>query len=418
MKQNLPILLLFLLFAGRSERLFSQAGQDPDGSPTRLFRIYEDNDFLNAYGRGTDNAYTNGTRFDLFYTKKRPSRFIIDRLLPKAGDSSVNVFGWGVMQVMFTPNNLGATAYQSDDYPYSGALFATHTLYSYNRAKKYDFQTEVVLGVMGPASLAKQTQDLIHGVIQNQKPMGWGNQLGTDALVNINFTAEKELASWGSSQASHTARSNRSSQTSESLYPAADAPIIEVIGGARAFAGTMLNGLALYPLIRIGLMNSWFQGFISQNSGKGSHETAKRSKLQVYFVFKPEAQIIFSDALLEGALFTDGHTYSNKGGNGNGTAGSTTGNTGTGAADTGGGTAGHGASGSGTAAGGGGANPGAGGAEIHSGPGLSTMVYSTSYGAVVAAGHFSISFTQSANTAMMKGLYNHEVGNISACYSW
>jgi lipid A 3-O-deacylase len=426
MKQNLPILLLFLLLAGRSERLFAQAGQDPDDRPTRLFRIYEDNDFLNAYGRGTDNAYTNGTRLDLFYTKKRPSRFIIDRLMPKAGDSSVNVFGWGIMQVMFTPNNLAAANYQENDYPYSGALFSTHTLYSYNPVKKYDIQTELVLGVMGPAALAKQTQDLIHGLIQNQKPMGWGNQLGTGALVNIDMTVEKQLASWGSSQSSHSSRSSqlsglsgssrsfRSSQTSESLYPAADAPIVEVIGGAQVFAGTMMNGLGLYPLIRVGLMNAYFQGLLGQLSGNSSHRGDRGSRMQVYLVFKPEAEIILTNALLQGAIFTDGHTSTYKSGGGTAGASATT----SPGVDNGSSTAAGGQSGTGGNAAGGHGAFGSGTLKVHSGPGLSTMVYSTNYGAVIAAGRFSISFMQSANTAMMKGLYNHEVGNISTCYSW
>ena len=38
-----------------------------DTAHRHMFRIYEDNDFLNITGNGTDNSYTNGTRFDFFY---------------------------------------------------------------------------------------------------------------------------------------------------------------------------------------------------------------------------------------------------------------------------------------------------------------------------------------------------------------
>lgn len=373
MKQILPILLLFLLFTGKNDRLYAQVEQDTTqqndttqqtgrDAPTRLLRIYEDNDFINIYGRGTDNAYTNGTRIDLFYTKKHPSRFFIDRVMPKAGDSSVNVYGWGIMQIMFTPNDLAATERQSKDYPYSGALFATHTLYSYDAAKKYDFQTELVLGVMGPASMAQQLQTLVHRIINYQRPMGWGNQLGTDILVNVNFTAEKQLVAW------------------RSLLPYG-----EVIGGGQAFFGTMLNGAAVYTLIRIGIMNPYFDGFMSQyNNGKVRNK-AGNDKVRINFVVKPEAQMIFSNALLQGALFSggpggsDGKTPGGGNKNGNGNADSE---------------------------------------ASQPYPGLKTMVYSINYGIVVSMGHLGASFIQSTNSAMMKGLYNHTVGNISLYFGW
>src|SRR5207248_10523214 len=90
------LLLLTALSAGVAE---AQQGE----SYNRMVRVYEDNDIINIKGNGTDQGYTNGTRFDLFYVKDKRSRFFIDRLMPNAGDSSVNTFGWGVMQIMITP---------------------------------------------------------------------------------------------------------------------------------------------------------------------------------------------------------------------------------------------------------------------------------------------------------------------------
>jgi len=186
MKTLLQAILFLLMQLGSIRK-----GYEQENTKQQLLRIYEDNDFLNIRGKGTDDAYTNGTRFDYFYTKKNPSQFVVDRYIPKAGDSAVNIFGWGIMQIMITPQDITKTEYQPDDYPYSGALFATHTLYSYNPAGKYDFQTELILGMMGPASFAEQTQIFIHQLINYKRPMGWDNQLGNDPLININFTAEK-----------------------------------------------------------------------------------------------------------------------------------------------------------------------------------------------------------------------------------
>lgn len=344
MKQYLHF-LLFLLFIQLKEAGRVQAQHD---TVTRLFRIYEDNDFFNIRGKGTDNAYTNGTRFDLFYTKKKPSRFFLDRAMPKAGDSSVNIYGWGLMQVMFTPIDISKTEYQPDDYRYAGALFATHTLYSYNDVKKYDIQTELLLGVMGPASFAAQTQTFVHRLIHYQKPMGWDNQLKNDLVLNINLTAEKQLAAYGD--------------------------FLEVIGGGEAFLGTMINGMAVYPLIRIGKMSPYFKGFFSQYATTRSRAAGSRnrSKMQAYLVIKPEAQLMFTNALLEGGLFSPHPPRDNTE-----------------------------------------KNPG--GKPYHD---LHKLVYAINYGAVVSLGHFSMSFIESSSTALMKGTYSHDVGNLSLYYSW
>ncbi|MBN8852540.1 MAG: hypothetical protein BGO55_02180 [Sphingobacteriales bacterium 50-39] len=343
MKHFLRWTIIFMVIAcDAGETLFAQ-----EDAPNLLLRIYEDNDFINAFGVGTDDAYTNGTRIDLFYTKKHPSRGI-DRFLPTAGTGSINTYGWGFMQLMFTPDDITRSDYQPNDYPYSGALIATHTLYSYNPVKKFDWQTELVAGVIGPASLAAETQAFVHKLIHYYKPMGWPHQFKNDLLININMTGEKELASVGQA--------------------------LEIIGGSQVFLGTMLNGIAFYPLIRIGKMTPYFHGYMTQYSSPGSSVKSRHiKKWQAYFMLKPEAQLIFTNALLEGGMFT---------GNPNLKTG-------------------------------------------HKGDrpplpyhGLERWVYSLNYGAVVSSGNFSISFMQSTSSAMMKGLYCHDVGNISLYFAW
>jgi len=78
--------------------------------------------------------------------------------VPAARDSSKNIYGWSIMQIMVTPGDIRSTEYQPNDYAYAGALFAIRSFYSYNPEKKYDFQTNLIAGVRGPASYAKQLQ--------------------------------------------------------------------------------------------------------------------------------------------------------------------------------------------------------------------------------------------------------------------
>src|SRR5580765_2538643 len=107
MKQHMILLLIPLLLAGTGGHAqVREEGRPEKNGPTYLLRIYEDNDFLNIRGLGTDEAYTNGTLIDLFYRKKHPSHCWLDRAMPKAGEGSENIYGWGIMQLMFTPRDI------------------------------------------------------------------------------------------------------------------------------------------------------------------------------------------------------------------------------------------------------------------------------------------------------------------------
>src|ERR1700748_1408863 len=117
MKQFL-LIAAFTMLCGEGCLLNAQAPHDDHAisdTTARLFRIYEDDDFINIRGRGTDNAYTNGTRLDYFYMPRHRPRGVIARAMPKTGDSSVDVYGWGLAQLMYTPNDISSTAYQPDD---------------------------------------------------------------------------------------------------------------------------------------------------------------------------------------------------------------------------------------------------------------------------------------------------------------
>jgi hypothetical protein len=346
----IPMVLIQILTGGKG---YSQTGnnQYTDQStnartsvkePTRLFRAFWDDDYFNYSGKGTDRAYTDGTRFELFYLKKKPSRFFIDRVMPKAGDRSINIFGWGLAQIMITPEDICRSDFQPDDYPWSGALFATHTLYSYNEQKKYDLQTEIDMGVTGPAALAGQFQTAVHQFIHYKRPMGWRNQFGNAPLLDISFTAEKQFAGYQG--------------------------IIEIIGGGRAFAGTGMNGAAVYSLIRIGKMTPYFKGLLKQYSSAGP-----KKKMQFYFIFKPEVQWQLTNALFEGGMNASepGKIIIPKSSN-----------------------------------------------KVETYHPLNHMVYSFTFGPVLVLGRFTISSSQTATSAWMRGLYDHKYGNLTLYYSW
>ena len=345
-------LILLLLLTGFTTE-HSQAQQNnarnsgwPAKTYNKMFRVYEDNDIINIRGDGTDQGYTNGTRFDFFFIKNKRSRFFIDRIMPKAGDSSINTFGWGFMQVMITPTDISKKNPDPADYPYSGGLYITHTLHAANPVKKYNLQTEWIVGIMGPLSGAEETQKLVHRVIDYMQPMGWDHQLKTDLLLNLNVAAEKQLA--------HVNRS------------------VELIGGMQVFAGTALNGAAVYSLIRFGKMEPYFNGYISQYAKNAAGGTRR----QIYFFIRPSAEWMLSNAFIEGGIFNkqnEENSYAVARNDQNGTVYRRV---------------------------------------------RERIIGKIDYGIVVSAGRIGISFTQTTMTPALKGVGGQEIGNISVHLAW
>lgn len=257
---------------------FSAAARDSTACH-HMVRIYEDNDLIKVFGDVSDKGYTNGTRLDYYYTKDHASRFFLDRWLPKAGREAVNTFSLSLAQTMYTPEKLNTTLPDVKDWPYSGALYISHSLHSSSPVKKYNLQTELIAGVMGKASLTEQMQLFIHTLIDAAKPMGWDKQYPSDVLLNINFTAEKQL--W---QLDH---------------------MLDVLAGGQAMAGTMLDGANIYTQLRVGWMLPYFDGLLSQYSKPFS----QKKKLRAYLVARPSLNWIGYNAVLEGGVFNGKSDY-------------------------------------------------------------------------------------------------------------
>ena len=314
---------------------FLASGQKSNSSPSKMLRIYEDNDYINIRGKGTDEAYTNGTRIDFFYSKPKKPRLLIDRVLPNAGQNSINLLGWGITQLMFTPKDLCTRQYQPNDYPYSGALYLTHGAYSYNTVKKTCIQTVLMAGVRGPSAFAAQTQTFIHRLISYQQPMGWGNQLKNKLILNIKITAEKQLFAYRNS--------------------------LEILGGGEIHTGTFLNAASIYTAIRVGKMNPYFNGLITQYTSTKDRRQRSTKNMQAYLQFKPGLTLTASNAMLQSGKqhFNEVEGKNEK----------------TGA--------------------------------------IKNSVWTFDGTAVLSINRFGISFTQNITSALVKHLYNHEVGNIS-----
>ncbi len=99
--------------------------------------------------------------------------------------------GIAIGQVIQTPDDLSSSTLIKDDVPYAGVMALQASWYAYNDNEFRGF--EIIAGVLGPPSLAEQFQKISHKLIDSEEPMGWDNQLKTEALINVNYMRKKKL---------------------------------------------------------------------------------------------------------------------------------------------------------------------------------------------------------------------------------
>jgi hypothetical protein len=93
--------------------------------------------------------------------------------------------GYDVAQGMFTPSDTKRSNPDPNDRPYAGILALGLTLHvetgdSYHGLK-------LATGVVGPASLAKETQDTVHDLIGDGRSQGWHHQLHNEPVLNLAY---------------------------------------------------------------------------------------------------------------------------------------------------------------------------------------------------------------------------------------
>lgn len=255
--------LFFFLFF-----FFHAAYSQNDQPHKKFFRLSADNDALVPTNNATDWGYTSGIRIDFFYSPVKDGQNLFNWFNRFAGTNRVNTSGWGLMQMIIAPQKTSLAIPDKNDYPYSGALFAIHTIHSANPVKRISFRSEWVVGVMGPPSLAKQTHTFFHQIIKDPAPMGWDYQLPADLLLNYNIKVEKQLTG------------NRN---------------IGLFANGEISSGTMNDAISPGLRLQFGNNKDYLSGMTRQ------YFAEKRSQLS--FSIQTSADLILYNALLQGGLF-------------------------------------------------------------------------------------------------------------------
>src|SRR5690606_3143115 len=141
-----------------------------------------------------DQGYTSGVMLSMVSPNLKdyvsdpclpaPARWLnghLQRIQPEGFDQQNMVVT--VAQGIFTPENHTRMDLIKDDRPYAGALLVG---FGYNARKEHELRTtQLVVGMVGPAALGEQTQNLIHDFSGSDRFRGWDHQLDNEPVLNL-----------------------------------------------------------------------------------------------------------------------------------------------------------------------------------------------------------------------------------------
>ncbi len=104
-------------------------------------------------------------------------------------------------QLTFTPDDTDRVDLVVDDMPYSGLLLFGATAAAQD-ARHHDALT-LIVGVVGPASLAEDVQIGLHSATGNATVDGWDNQLGNEPIINLQYDHRWRVGDFATGQRLH-----------------------------------------------------------------------------------------------------------------------------------------------------------------------------------------------------------------------
>lgn len=166
------MILIAMLAAAAPAR--AQSAPDDRGT----FSLMLEND---VFGSGTDRHFTHGTKLSYTTREHLPDEDdpigMVAGLIPfwPAGARARATYALG--QNIYTPDDIADPNPRPDDRPYAGWLYVSGGLIAVAPDASRSDAVVLELGVVGPASLAEDTQTTWHDWFDFQDPNGWDHQL-------------------------------------------------------------------------------------------------------------------------------------------------------------------------------------------------------------------------------------------------
>jgi hypothetical protein len=188
---------------------------------------------------------------------------------------------------MQTPENIEATELIENDLPYAGLLGWRGTLYAWDNDVADQFS--VILGVVGPASLAEDTQKVVHRITGSDKPQGWDNQLHNEVVFQV-----RAQRSW------------RFDLTDSNGFGT------DFLTFASGGIGTFSSEVAASAMVRFGSGLEETFPAVSILPGRDINPLAGAEGDHFYMFLGAQAHYIFNDIFVDGNTFRNSHSVTLK----------------------------------------------------------------------------------------------------------
>ena len=263
--------------------------------------FYLENDLFT----NSDEQYTNGVRVS--WVSPEVNSFIDDptipawarrvnsllsRLDPQPAPFERNPSHHFILtlgQQMYTPSDRDRTTLDPDDRPYAGWLYLGFGYHSQTRHQLKSFN--VNLGVVGPWSLAEESQNLIHDLRGLERFKGWDNQLHNEPGIQLLFERKQRLLQGG-------------------IFGNIQYDLIGHAGASLGNVATYINTGAEY---RIGYMIPQDFGTSAlriggDNSTPGAGDPRFHDQWGVHLFLSLDGRWVLRDIFLDGNTFRDSHS--------------------------------------------------------------------------------------------------------------
>jgi len=245
----------------------------------------------------SDNQFSNGWAFQVHTPVARnwssvegPAEFLKDigAWLPSLTGEGLNYrMSLSIGQILQTPDEITDPNLIPEDVPYAGVITTKASWIAYNDTDFRGF--EIVFGFVGRPSLAEQTQNFVHNIIDSNIAEGWDNQLKNEPVINFNYMRKKKFY-----------------QAGESSGFAFDS---SVSGDVQL--GTLFTSAGAFVETRFGFNMPRGFGFRADPVGRfltydATLSPSMKNRSSIYATFNLGASYFVHNLLLDGNVFRDG----------------------------------------------------------------------------------------------------------------
>lgn len=162
----------------------SEQEEKPERDAKGTLSFVAENDL---FGSSRDQHYTHGSKVSWLSPRNAAPEFAYDvaNFLPMFPDGGSLRISYSAGQSIFTPDDIRIVEPPEDSRPYAGWLYAGIGIVS--ESDDQIDSLDLNIGMVGPASLAEQTQKTWHGFIGSPEPLGWDTQLENEPGILLTY---------------------------------------------------------------------------------------------------------------------------------------------------------------------------------------------------------------------------------------